>query len=185
MYSTAMNIRSLQKAQHAHDLRAHQDVVSFPAQRQLTHFALHFSKYVGSCLKAKRNGDVNAMKRLVTDTFIISLAAANTLSMELEDVPAISSSDAPSHLDSIDLILRFAEATGEMAKACESWDHGEKFPIQDVLERSVQKIAVLSMQLAAVEHVDLEAAVLDRWEAIERKVNGSLSKGGRREHVAA
>src|SRR5262245_48608359 len=81
-------ITDLQWAQHRHDEAYHRDISILPVATRLKHFALHFAKYVGALVDAKRRRDDAAFCRVLTDTFIISLASANAVALKLADVAA-------------------------------------------------------------------------------------------------
>jgi len=169
----ALDFRALQKAQHLHDGLAHRDILELSAQRRLTHFTLHFAKYAGTLLVARRTGNRPLMGRMITDSLIIALAFANSLGIELQR----SLADEGEHPicreggeDSATLLLRYVEIVGEMGKACEAFDHAsERYPSFDVLERAITKLTRLVLACAVSEGVDLGAAVADRWMSVEAK----------------
>jgi hypothetical protein len=171
----ALDFRELQGCQHRHDELAHRDVLALSPQRRVTHFTLHFAKYAGALLVARRSGNRLSMARIITDSLIIALASANSLGIELQQVLGDDSEHADSWRDEtgeiVTVLLRYTEVVGEMAKACEAFDHAsERYPSFDVLERAVTKLTRLTLLCAASEGVDIAASVAERWESVEAKV---------------
>lgn len=168
--SLAWELRTLQVAQYRHDQTAHQDILALPLQRRLTHFTLHFAKYVGGLARAHRHGDRDLKRRVVTDSLVIALAMANAMDVDLQgclESDLSSTTDESSSFEHI--LLRYAEVVGEMSKACEALDHLEDYPFRAVLERDVSLLVPLIIQLAALDEFDLGSAVRERWSTLERK----------------
>lgn len=143
-----------------------------PVLRRLTHFTLHFSKYVGSLAKAYRERDNVLKHRVITDSFIIALAAANAMNVDLERqiTSGVAKIDAGGGIRSCEsLVMLYAEVVGEMAKACEALDHLEDYPYRSVLERSVVLVTQIIVRLAALEEIDLSATTVERWKSVEHK----------------
>ena len=63
----------------------------------------------------------------------------------------------------------YSEVVGEMANACEKFDHSEKFPSWAVLERSVCVMAMIAVGCAEAEDIDLIKSVQERWKIVEAK----------------
>lgn len=163
MIGLKRNLRDLQASQLEHDRRAHKQVLCWPFQRRVTHFSLHFAKYQATLLTTDPVRDSGIRRRVLTDSFIIAMAAANTLDLELPS----SNVEA---LNSHDLLISYVVATGKMAKACEAMDHGEPFDFRDALEISVAALASLTRALARLERIDLVASTRERWSEVEEAV---------------
>jgi hypothetical protein len=174
---TGLDVRGLQEAQHRHDELAHRDVLALSTQRRVTHFTLHFAKYAGALVTAARTGSGTSTARIVTDSFIIALACANSLGIDLER--SVDVDGACREEDFLDLSLRYTERVGEMAKACEAFDHAhERYPSFDVLERAVGRLTGIILLCAANQGVSLEHTVGERWDSIEGKAQAAAEKAG-------
>lgn len=168
------NLRSLQRAQYRHDQVAHQDIAGLPVPQRVTHFTLHFSKYVGGIAKALRENDQSSLRRLITDSFVIALAAANAMNVDLqrrmeEGMLAHEIRGLETENDRASLLLRYAEVVGTMSKASEALDHMEDFPSRKIQEAGVVLILAIIRLFADVIGLDLSSAAKDRWKAIEQK----------------
>lgn len=172
------HLRKLQARQYKHDQAAHQDIFWSPVQRRLTHYTLHFSKYVGALVRAHRQEDVRVKQKVITDSVVIVLATANTMNVDLQrriesGVPGTSGALTPTgdeRRSFATLVLRYAEVVGEMSKACEAMDHVEDYPSRAVLERSVLQLVSIISCLADIESMELISAVTERWKMIEQKL---------------
>jgi hypothetical protein len=174
--SLVSNLRKLQRAQHRHDQVAHQDIAGRSVPKRVTHFTLHFSKYVGGLAKAIRKSDEQQLRRLITDTFVITLAAANAMNVDLqrriaeaESRQALDALALDSQRDLSGVVLRYAEVVGEMSKACEALDHMEDFPSRKTQEKGVVLLLSIVCRLAELAGMDLAVATKERWKSIEQK----------------
>lgn len=158
-----------QVEQLRHDAVAHGDIARLPMRRQLVYFTLHFAKYHGRLLKALRQDDGEAIQRLITDSFIISLAAANALGRR----PRVIGAGRPTSLSRLRtpeaLMTAYAEVVGEMAKACEAFDDTDDFPSHAVLETCVCTLVRIVIALANVKEVSVLETVPHRWSQVERR----------------
>ena len=171
----ALDFRALQHAQRRHDELAHRDVLELSTQRRVTHFTLHFAKYAGALLVARRSGDRLLTARIITDSLIIALASANSLGIELQRTLGEDAEHANSWRDETEgsaiWLLRYVEVVGEMAKACEAFDHAlERYPSFEVLKRAVTSLTRVILLCAASDGVDIATSVADRWGFVEAKV---------------
>lgn len=77
-------LSALQARQKAHDREYSRDLMGIPLWGRLAHYAMHQGKYLG------RLGDFNpqdpkfTFNRLVTDSYVVMLATANALGIQLE-----------------------------------------------------------------------------------------------------
>lgn len=172
-HSLISNLRQLQLAQYHHDQTAHQDILGLAVPRRITHFILHFSKYLGLLAKSSRKKHGQLPQRVIADSLIIALAAANAMNVDLQNRLSGYASDNPISIkssDDTDLILSYyAELVGEMAKACEALDHLENFPSREVLERNIVFLVPVIGHLADIVGGDLITDVKNRWKEIEQK----------------
>src|SRR4051812_34509831 len=97
-------IASLQRAQYAHDMRNHFDILSLHKNDRLKHYGLHFAKYVGRL--AREADEQKPAGRTIVDAALVSLSAANTLHQDL------SSEDLSKRVPAaqIDPLRTFADA---------------------------------------------------------------------------
>lgn len=190
---TVLDFDRLQRDQQAHDVRAHQDILSQLIPKRLTHFTLHFAKYQGALVRAQRASDSSAKLRLLVDSFVIALASANAMNLRLRDrlgelrEPPQKITPYAQPLGS-ELLMQYVEVVGDMAKACEVMDHAEDYPSRQVLERSILKLMGVIEQMAASEGIDLVTRVYERWAGIEKKCFLSVelpAPGGSRISTAA
>jgi NTP pyrophosphatase (non-canonical NTP hydrolase) len=168
------NFADFQRRQTEHDDLAHRDILQLSIQRRVVHYTLHFAKYQGQLLKASKSSDSGVIARLLTDSMIIVLSAANTLNIALQPFANdanTKSRRALGRLSKRDAMLdEYIEHVGEMAKACEALDHLEQYPSRQVLESSVANLGAVVVSLAAQHGVDLTRAVPNRWATVEQKV---------------
>jgi hypothetical protein len=112
---------NLQRAQYAHDMRNHFDILSLHKNNRLKHYGLHFAKYVG---RLAREGDESKpAERTLVDAILVSLSAANTLHQDLSK-ESFRIESTPKQVDPLRI---FADASGRFADACEKIDHMEEF----------------------------------------------------------
>lgn len=177
--SIAANLKeqlfALQLAQFRHDERYHRDIVLLPVGDRMKHMALHIAKYAGGLIEAIQNDDADRYRKIAIDAFIIALASANTLNLNLKDAFAQKVADvecsvnfAP-NANEFDFVHRLMVCAGEFAKACESLDHVEKFPFREEMAKSVAAIAGILVQEAAHRGWDLVPLMKDRLREVERR----------------
>jgi len=123
---------SLQRAQYAHDMRNHFDILSLHKNDRLKHYGLHFAKYVGRL--AREITEAKPVERTLVDAALVSLSAANTLHQDLSK----ENFEQVLNQSQIDPLRTFADAAGRFADACEKIDHLEDFlPIARKANRDV------------------------------------------------
>jgi hypothetical protein len=144
-------LKQLQGDQYAHDLRNHSDIWSLHKVDRLKHYGLHFAKYVGRL--ARGSGEPKPVSRTITDAFLISLSAANTLLQDLS-IEAFKAQPSPPLGNSL---LVLADATGRFADACEKSDHLEEFV--SLAKTANRDIAKWILATADEDHIDLVSRV--------------------------
>lgn len=164
------SLTELQRQQQTHDFSSHWDIVCLPAPDRLKHMVLHFSKYVGRLAASPH--DLLLFQSTVIDTFIIALATANALNVDLGTKCPIPQEDnerreIPGTRDRF--FLSLAAATGQMAKACEALDHIERFNSRQELETGVITICNSCLQAAAEARIPLGEGVPMRWKEVESR----------------
>lgn len=164
-------VEQLQHEQYLHDAAAHQDILNALVPKRLTHFTLHFSKYTGALLRARRTRDPLLRHKTLIDSFVIVLASANALVIRLSERLADAEDDTllKQAIEDQDYFGAYAETVGELAKACEVADHLEAHPSRAVMEASILRLFWVVARWAEHERLDLVAAVRERWAGIEAK----------------
>lgn len=184
--STALDIAKLQSGQQRHDEIAHRDILALSVPRRVTHFTLHFAKYAGALLTAQRTGNRTTTARVITDSLIIALACSNSLGIDLERTLREDGEHSDEHESLAEIPLRFSEVVGEMAKACEAFDHpSERYPSLDVLGRAVTKLTRQILLCAASLGVDLACTTADRWHFVEAKALAEDTRSARQTSISA
>lgn len=185
--SDSTMLLDLQRRQHEHDKGFHQDIFNTSYPDRMNHYVLHFSKYVGRLAKSytDESDQRHQIEKTLADSVIVSLAAANTLNLDLRDelekefdiksngVLSISSElNQSSHSMSLDevqdwLFTQMAVPTGEMSNAMESLDHMEPMNVRQVLEDKT--VEIVSLLLIASDELETSLVDLldDRWIEIE------------------
>jgi len=181
-------LAQLQDRQWEHDRAYHHDVHCLSKLDRLNHYVHHYSKYVG---RLAHDHDEDRQREILTKTIadasIVTLAAANTLDLdlqtELEETFGVSPDTIEGWTDIVDntdsefdivetrkwLFSRLAIPTGNMADGLESLDHLESVTVSELFDESL--IEVLSFLLVASNHIDRDIVALieDRWETIEEQ----------------
>jgi hypothetical protein len=141
-------IAELQRAQYAHDMRNHFDILSLHKNDRLKHYGLHFAKYAGRL--ARGPDEAKPIERTLVDAFLVTLSAANTLHQDLsKELVAKRTSKQ------IDPLRTLIDASGRFADACEKIDHVEEFiPIAREANRDI-----LAWLLRAAEEKNLKLIV--------------------------
>ena len=168
-----MNVSRLQSRQREHDERFHPDIYAGPQAERLAHYAFHGMKYTGriaSIIREKPDQHVSKLQQTVADAFIITLATANALNLDLHplDMPDLPQSMALPEDVARSLLISYAIYQGRIAKALDARDHVESFPIGQELRDSTKEVAHELTQAAHHLRMNLEQAVFERWHSIER-----------------
>jgi hypothetical protein len=180
---TGSRLYDLQVEQLIHDESFHKDVVVLPLAERIKHMALHNAKYVGYFIDAVDAGDDGRFQAVLTDAFIITLATANTLNQNIghafeaaggqdTDLKSLGSSltnGLSQCSDSLRFIKAYARAAGQLAKACEAWDHMEDVPYVAIMRTTNIDLFKVIVAEAALRLLDLEALFRTRLRFIERR----------------
>ena len=179
----------LQKRQQEHDKEHHRDIFTLPYPDRMNHYVHHFSKYVGRMSRDYADDDmrIEQIEKTLADSFIVGLAAANTLNLDLQSElegmfgleadgvaewgDALNPSDEVMDSEELKewLFTRMASPAGRMANAMESLDHMEPMNTREVLEE--ETVEIVSNLLIAAENLgtDLEQILSERWTKIEEE----------------
>ena len=155
-------MRQLQRDQYDHDRRNHSDIWSLHRIERLRHYGLHFAKYVGRIARGKV--DPKPVDRTLTDAFLISLSAANTLHQDFSTEALVSDQFAIEG----DPLRVFAEAVGRFADACEKHDHLEEF--NKLVRTANCDIARWVIAMADEYHLDLVQNAASRRKELAGKM---------------
>jgi len=74
----------LQKQQLAHDLEYSRDIMGMSEVNRLTHYTLHQAKYIGHLVGFDPRAIKFTFNDIVTNSFVVMLATANALKIDLE-----------------------------------------------------------------------------------------------------
>ncbi len=138
---------NLQRAQYAHDMRNHFDILSLHKNDRLKHYGLHFAKYVGRL--ARDLDEPKPTERTIVDAALVCLSAANTLHQDLSK-EVLSTGSVTTQIDPL---RTFADAAGRFADACEKIDHLEEFV--PIAKRANHDIVIWLLQQAQTRKVEL------------------------------
>lgn len=182
--SAADQLLALQWKQLKHDEAYHKDVVILPLAERIKHMALHNAKYTAHFFDVADTGDKARLIKTLTDALIISLASANTLNQDLgrelgEAAAAAASLSvlggglavelARDDADPLWLVRAFARHNGQLAKACESWDHLESMPFRDIMRACNAAILKTVLAEASARALDLAEAYAVRIREVETR----------------
>ena len=170
MAPQSISVGQLQARQYEHDMAAHRAELLWPLGRRLTRFVLHLAKYQGKLIIGSHPGSKDIRHRVITDSMIIILSAANALNFCLSDSRASINlrRDQPSDTDAKKLLVHYVATVGYMAEACEAMDHGGDYPVTDVLKKGLRALFSITAALAAFEGVDLQLTIPERWAEVEQ-----------------
>jgi hypothetical protein len=151
----------LQWEQFEHDEKYHREIARLTVQDRLKHMSLHFAKYAGELFAGPSEGK---FRRLVTDTLIIGISAANTLNIRLADIVGKADSSNASDFD-----RKLVVAAGRMATACEKLDHLEDFPFRPHIAGEVVKIIDAALAVFMDKGWDVPTTIKDRLAPVKAK----------------
>jgi hypothetical protein len=188
---------ALQWGQLQHDEIYHKDIVRLPVGDRLRHMTLHIAKYLGVIVEALETRDDMRIGATLVDMFIIDLASANALNMDLGREVAAGRTQTfdnlvelgiaiatelgrPDDDDGMSLIRRIAHHSGRLAKACESLDHLEAFPFREVLRDNVLGLFKVVVAEASLRQINLVERSSARLRAVESaNIFDDLYRAGR------
>ena len=182
-------ILSLQWEQLKHDESYHKDIVILPLATRLKHMALHNAKYVARFLSAVYAKDQETYEKTLVDAFVISMATANILNQNLglELVKVVGNhltylDEAGDSLmktysyyglydenDPMCFIRGYATQCGNIAKACEAFDHVEDMSFRKELLESNSFLFKIIFVESFVRRMDLPFLWHQRIQEIEAK----------------
>ena len=183
--SAAHELLQLQIEQFKHDEVYHREIARLTVQHRLNHYALHFAKYVGRLAVCYDGADRQQLCLTVVDSFIISLATANSLNLEIascldecqpEMQPDLSDLAAvlwrhgnSSELSVPEMIRAFALPVGLMAKACEAVDHLEGIPFRQTVREALVEIVKTTIAFSHPLEIELPTATRDRLRGVKER----------------
>lgn len=155
--NTTLNIKLLQAKQQNHDLKYHPDILHMDICRRMTHVVHHFTKYLSNLFHEKAESD--AYKKAFVDSFIMTLSAANQLGIRLSTLNYEPSSD--------NFISAYIKILSALAKACESSDHQEDYPIRSTWNNEIKKMFLLLSAEAEKLNISIEDEIYTRLDGVE------------------
>lgn len=178
-------ILALQHAQLRHDERYHRDILLLSVSDRMKHFTLHFAKYVGYLVEALDQNDQDQYKKVLVDAFIIGLASANTLNIDLGKLVDERREPMPEDLhnlgrairrelgrpedDRMWIVKQLARQTARLSKACESLDHVESYPYRTVMEDAVVGLFKIILAEQSEQYMDISKLSTDRLSGVENR----------------
>lgn len=169
-----------QKRQLDHDTRAHRDILNLDTNRRVKHMVLHLLKYAGKVATAQIDRNQEALRATLVDTFIICLATANTLNVNvgvsiplnaasLNELAATMSQgvDLPDIFQSS--LVSIAMLGGKMAKAIEATDHLEQGDPRHDLELLIAELVQSLLPVLGALDIDIETTIESHWHCVESK----------------
>jgi hypothetical protein len=180
MKPASMIMLQIQRDQNTHDRLAHRDILNLDTHTKLKHMTLHFLKYAGKLAEAHESQSRSSLEAALVDAFIICLATANALNVNLgatwrlfaENLDQLSRSLCPRNcaVDPFDgALFGLVKISGRMAKAIESTDHLERGNPRADLESLIVELASAILSLLGYLETPIEESVRARWIAVESK----------------
>ena len=179
------HIHQLQIDQLLHDQRYHADILCLPVQRRANHMALHFAKYAGKLTHAKLNKDRDELISTIIDSFVICLASANMLNLDIGELSILKEIQTKEFSKLGTEIYSFTDyqhediysfsadnmsmAAGEMAKAIESLDHMESYPFREVVLQNLELIIGVVFVVSSFLGLDFIGDTRKRLRGVEKK----------------
>lgn len=180
---------TLQHQQQEHDREYHRDIYTLPYPDRMNHYILHFSKYVGRLSQDYPDDDMRGqqLEKTIADCFIVALATANTLNLNLQNeleemfgleedniddwADMLNTSDEMMKLEELQdwLFKQLATPAGNMANAMESLDHMESVDARQIWEEETIDIVANLMIASESLNPDLEKLLEERWTEIEEQ----------------
>ena len=172
----------LQCEQRNHDQRNHIDIYTLPLFDKMNHYLLHFTKYAARLvLKRSEEETLNELKRTYIDAFLISLAAANALNLDLDIELRKRFKKVPGNIDgfvnsnnkmSSKELREYSKniliiASGSMADTMEKRDHLDDKDSKSILQDNILKIIQMLLYGSHQIGLDLVEATLNRRRIIE------------------
>jgi len=154
---------SFQKLQYEHDTKYHPDILSLSVADRMKHVLSHLVKYQYPLLTMPLSE--LAAKRALVDAYIMLVSACNILKVRAS--VELSWSENATIDNSFDRV--FLETFAKMAKACDSADHIEDFPIHETWRSSVRILLLLLIRTAEDCNLDLIEEAERRHKTAEAK----------------
>ncbi|HSU72335.1 MAG TPA: hypothetical protein VLJ21_00620 [Candidatus Binatia bacterium] len=173
--NTTMNLYRMQTRQREHDVRFHPDIYGGEVNHRVAHYCYHYAKYLGRIAALlKQQPDELAwretLKKILTDAFIITLAASDALNIEFEEPKErMVQEQFPLRKATEDLLYDFAIAQSIIAKALDSHDHMESYAIGDELRKGTREVMRVLLVTADRVGLNLESTTFLRWKEVEAK----------------
>ncbi|QCR86440.1 hypothetical protein FEF33_11410 [Moraxella osloensis] len=162
------NIVKYQIRQLEHDKNYHTDIVAFSLPKRMTHITLHLAKYAYEIAKVVEH---NKSSKSFVDAFIMVVSASNLLKIELADLRVDSqSNDSPVFLDN------YLKNLATLSKACESYDHFEKYSYHDKWNEAVRNLYLSFIIQSSVMNIDVIDEANKRLDEVDSFINtGDIS----------
>jgi len=160
----ALDLDELQLEQFKHDEIYHREIARLTTQDRLKHMALHFAKYAGNLAE---HSDEAAIRKAVTDTFVIAVSTANILNVQLSKALKSEQGSGADDRSFGQILTIYA---GKMAAACEKLDHLEDFPFRPVIRDSALALLQAATNEASRRGWDITSLTRDRLAGVKQKM---------------
>lgn len=146
-----------------HDKNYHADIFALTLPKRMTHITLHLAKYAYEIAKIAESNDVS---KSFVDAFIMVVSASNLLKIELADLEIDSySNDEPVFLD------EYLKNLKTLSKACESYDHFEKYSYHDKWNEAVRNLYLSFIIQSSVMNIDIVDEANKRLDEVDSFIN--------------
>lgn len=169
--NSSMDLYRLQNRQREHDARYHSDIYGIGVKPRMSHYSFHYAKYLGkiaSLLKGETEQSAG-LEKVITDAFIITLAASEALNIDFKDATFPEQGTKSRKDVAQQLLYDLAIYHGGIGKALDSHDHLEKFDSGEEMRKNTKGIMGALLTAADGINLDLEAATFTRWKEVEAK----------------
>jgi hypothetical protein len=166
--NSTLNIKLLQAKQQSHDIKYHPDILYMGIGGRMSHVVHHLTKYLSSLFH--ENSESAIFKKTFVDCVIMTLSAANQLGIRL------STLSYETHTDNF--ISSYIKILAVLAKACESSDHQEDYPIRRTWNNEIKNMFLLLLSEAEKLGINIEEEVSERLSMVESANELLVEQGG-------
>lgn len=159
MNITKAKLDELQKIQFLHDSDFHSDIIVLGINRRMAHITLHLAKYLKDFLPGVPSEN---FKKSIVDTIIMITSAANLLGLRLNDGTLCQTLNN-------NFFENYVYLLSKLAKATESADHQEDYPIRNEWNKRIIEIFHLVLKEMEKQNINVFESVGERLKEIERK----------------
>ena len=151
-----------------HDRNYHGDIFAFSLSKRMTHITLHLAKYAYEVTKVAESNNIS---KSFVDAFVMVVSAANLLKIELSDLQVDNqSNNSPIFLD------EYLKNLATLSKACESYDHFEKYSYHEKWNEAIQSLYLNFILQSSAINIDIVDEASKRLDEVDSFINsGNIS----------